>query len=49
MSYQTIRVEASTGYDIHIGRDILSQLPAFIRPLLGECRLAVLTDSTVDE
>lgn len=49
MLYKKIHVEASRGYDIIIGRDILPQLGSFIRPLLGECRLAVLTDSTVDE
>lgn len=49
MSHQTIHVEASRGYDIHIGRNILAQLPMLMRPLVGDCRLAVLTDSTVDE
>lgn len=49
MSYKTIHVEASRNYDILIGRDILSRIGEFIRPLLGDCRLAVLTDSTVDE
>lgn len=49
MLYKKIHVDASRGYDILIGRDILPQLGSFIRPLLGECRLAVLTDSTVDE
>lgn len=48
MSYRTIHVEASRNYDIHIGRGILSQIGGFIRPLLGDCRLVVLTDSNVD-
>ena len=48
MQYKTIHVEASKNYDIFIGRDILAGLGGFIRPLLGECRLAVLTDSNVD-
>ncbi len=49
LPYTTIHVEASRSYDIHIGRGILSQIGGFLRPLLGECRVAVLTDSTVDD
>lgn len=49
MSYKKIHVEVSRSYDILIGRDILSRIGEFIRPLLGNCRLAILTDSTVDE
>ena len=48
MQYKTIHVEASRSYDIHIGRGILAGLGEFIRPLLSDCRLAVLTDSNVD-
>ena len=48
MQYRTIHVEASRSYDILIGRGILAGLGGFIRPLLGNCRLAVLTDSNVD-
>lgn len=48
MQYTTIHVEASRCYDIHIGRGILAGLGDFLRPLLGDCRLAVLTDSNVD-
>lgn len=48
MEYRTIHVEASRCYDIFIGRGILARLGEFIRPLLGDCRLAVLTDSNVD-
>ena len=48
MQYNTIHVEASRSYDILIGRGILAGLGGFIRPLLGNCRLAVLTDSNVD-
>ena len=48
MQYKTINVSASRCYDIHIGRGLLAKLGEFIRPLLGECRLAVLTDSNVD-
>ena len=48
MQYTTIHVEASRSYDIHIGRGILAGLGDFLRPLLSDCRLAVLTDSNVD-
>ena len=48
MQYKTIHVEASRVYDILIGRGILATLGTLVRPLLGDCRLAVLTDSNVD-
>lgn len=48
MQYKTIHVEASRVYDILIGRGILAALGTLVRPLLGDCRLAVLTDSNVD-
>lgn len=48
MQYNTIHVEASRSYDIHIGRGILKKLGDFVRPLLGSCRLVVLTDSNVN-
>ena len=48
MQYSTIHVDASRSYDIVIGRGILAGLGDFVRPLLGDCRLAVLTDSNVD-
>lgn len=48
MQFRTVHVDASRSYDILIGRGILAGLGEFIRPLLGNCRLAVLTDSNVD-
>ena len=48
MSYNTIHVEASRSYDILIGRNILPRIGEFIRPLVGECCIGLLTDSTVD-
>ena len=48
MQYKTIHVEASRSYDILIGRGILACIGEFVCPLLGSCRLAVLTDSNVD-
>ena len=48
MSYRKIHVAASRSYDIYIGDSILPRLGEFIKPLVGECRVAVLTDSNVD-
>ena len=48
MQYNTIHVKATKEYDIHIGAGILSGIGGFIAPLLGKCRLALLTDSNVD-
>lgn len=48
MQYRTIHVSASRCYDIHIGRGLLADIGELVRPLLGDCRLAVLTDSNVD-
>ncbi len=48
MIYKTIHVNASRCYNIVIGRDILPDIADSIRPLLGDCRLCILTDSNVD-
>ncbi len=47
-SYRKIHVDASRSYDIVIGNGALSHLGGYLRSLLGECRLALLTDSNVD-
>ncbi|MBQ6695019.1 MAG: 3-dehydroquinate synthase [Bacteroidaceae bacterium] len=49
MPYKTIHVEASRSYDILIGNDILSKAGEIIGPIVGNCRLGLLTDSTVDK
>ena len=48
MSHRTIKVAASRSYDILIGRGLLSRIGEFVRPVVGDCRVAVLTDSNVD-
>lgn len=48
MQYRTINVSASRCYDIHIGRGLLAHIGEFLRPLLGNSRVAVLTDSNVN-
>ena len=47
-SHKKIKVSASSSYDIIIGDGELDRLGGHIRPLLGDCRVAVLTDSNVD-
>lgn len=44
---EKIRVCASVSYDVLIGNGLLDQSGKLIRDVLGECRLAVLTDETV--
>lgn len=44
---QTIPVRTSAPYDVRIGSGLLRTCGQTLRPLLGECRLAVITDSTV--
>lgn len=48
MPHRTIHVAASRSYDILIGGNILPQIGEAVSPLLGSCRVAVLTDSNVD-
>lgn len=48
MQYNTISVKATREYDIFIGRGIIANIGNIISPILGKCRLAVLTDSNVD-
>lgn len=48
VSYRKIEVAASRNYNIIIGDGVLSHLGGYVRSLLGDCRLALLTDSNVD-
>lgn len=48
MQYNIISVKATREYDIFIGRGIIADIGNIISPILGKCRLAVLTDSNVD-
>ena len=48
MQYNTINVKATKEYNICIGRGVLAGIGELIAPLLGKCRVAVLTDSNVD-
>lgn len=47
-SYRKIHVNASRSYDIVIGDGVLARLGEYVRSLLGDCRLALLTDDKVD-
>lgn len=44
---EKVRVSASVSYDVLIGKGLLDMSGSLIRNVLGECRLAVLTDETV--
>lgn len=48
MQYKTIKVEASRSYNICIGAGLLENIGELVRPVTGDCRLAILTDSNVD-
>ena len=45
---QTVRIEASVPYDVRIGDGALDRLGEWAREALGNCRAAIVTDSTVD-
>ena len=47
-TYKTIHVAASGSYDIIIGDGALACLGERLHALVGNCRLALLTDSNVD-
>ena len=44
---QTIQVHTDPAYEVHIGSGLLKTCGAILTPLLGRCRIAVITDSTV--
>ncbi len=48
MLHKKIHVEASRSYDILIGRDILPAIGEMLSPVIGLCRIGMLTDSNVD-
>lgn len=45
---QTVRIEASTPYDVRIGAGAIEHLGAWAREALGKCRAAIVTDATVN-
>lgn len=44
----TVKVKASTNYEIIIGKDILKNAGELIISAVGDCRLCIVTDDTVD-
>ena len=48
MQYNIINVKATKEYNICIGRGLLAAIGELVAPVLGKCRLAVLTDNNVD-
>lgn len=47
-SLKTIRVRASIEYDVIIGRNLISNAGKYISKVLKKCKVAVITDDTVD-
>ena len=46
-SIRTIPVGVAPAYEVSIGPGLLQKSGTRLKPLLGECRVAVITDSTV--
>ena len=49
MECRVIPVRVKKGYDVAIGSGLLAECDNRIRPVLGACRLAVVTDSNVEK
>ena len=45
---KNVHVNASGSYDITIGSGLLPQLGALLKPVKSDCRVAVITDDTVN-
>ena len=45
---KTVRVNASSPYDVLIGRSLLDSLGAHIKCTVGECKICIVTDDKVD-
>ena len=46
---KTIKVNASKQYDVIIGRDLLKRSGEFIEKVIKPCKIAIITDDTVDK
>jgi len=49
MAENTIRINAGKGYDVAVGRGLVSKCGEMIGKTLGDCRVAVITDSNVEK
>lgn len=49
MEYFSVHVNAGSGYDVLSGSGILNECGSILRPILGTCRIAVITDSNVEK
>ena len=47
MDMRRIRVQVQNGYDVCIGRGLTAGFGGLLRSAVGECRVAVMTDSNV--
>lgn len=46
-AHRTVSVHTSPAYEVTVGAGLLHECGARLRPVLGDCRIAVVTDSTV--
>ena len=46
---KTIKVNASASYDVIIGKGLLDNAGAFISKVVKPCKIALITDDTVDK
>jgi len=49
MDYRTVPIETRDRYDVTIGGGLLGQCGELLRDVLGPCRAAVITDTTVEK
>ena len=48
MDSQSVRINTKESYDVLIGPGLLEQSGELLKPLLGPCRIAVVTDTNVE-
>ncbi len=46
---RTVTINASSSYDVNIGRDLLARCAELVNEVLPVCRIALITDDTVDK
>ena len=45
---KAVRINASSPYNVIIGRDLLSDAGKYIKDAVGACRICIVTDDNVD-
>ncbi len=49
LAQKTIKIKASKSYEVIIGSGLLSQVGKYVKQVINECKIAVITDDTVDK